>query len=187
MRTSHAVALAALISALPVAAHAQRAGDLPPIDVKQVVGDIGPGWVKKQSGEEGVTYVCETDACGGRGVVGIGQARPTADYLKAVTADPEKGLASYRYATDESTKPSGCSFKDYEVRRLGERRVQYESKGSCAAGGTAAMATIFDADRGGMLSVQVLTGSETEALKLRDASLTKIAAALDGAVADGRQ
>lgn len=174
-----AIPVLAFVAAGPAAA--QRAADLAPLDVKTVVGEIGPGWVKKTAGQEGVTYVCETDECGGRGVVGIGQAGATPDYVKLVVADPDKALKSYQYATDESMRPSGCSFKTYEVRRLSDRRVEYDSKGECKGGGAAAMSTIFDADRMGMMSVQVLTGAEANALKLRDESLRKLVAALDAA------
>lgn len=174
-----AIPALALLAAAPAAA--QRAADLASVDVKTAVGDIGPGWVKKTTGEEGVTFVCETAECGGRGVVGIGQAGATPDYVKLVVAEPDKALKSYQYATDESMRPSGCSFKTYEVRRLSDRRVEYDSKGECKGGGAAAMSTIFDADRMGMMSVQVLTGTEANALKLRDESLRKLLAALDAA------
>ncbi|MFC7054121.1 hypothetical protein ACFQI3_15615 [Hansschlegelia quercus] len=178
MRKMQILALATLAATI-VPASAQRAGDLPPIDVGTVVSDIGAGWVKKTTGEEGVTYVCESDACGGRGVVGIGQAKASPDYVKEVVADPEKTLKSYRYATDESMRPSGCEFKTYEIQRLSERRIKYQSKGACGEGAAAVMSTIFDVDRPGMISVQVLTKSEQNALKLRDASIGKLVAALD--------
>jgi hypothetical protein len=184
MRLARAIALAAFGLPLATAASAQRAADLGPIDVAAVVGEIGPGWVKKQVGEEGVTFVCETDACGGRGVVGIGQARPSPDYVKEVVTDPDKTMKSYRYATEESMRPTGCTFKSFDVRRLGERRIQYESLGSCPQGTAAAMTTIFDADRSGMMSVQILTKSEADAVKLRDASVGKIVAALDAPRSD---
>ncbi|RXF73706.1 hypothetical protein [Hansschlegelia zhihuaiae] len=184
MRLAPMIALAVLGLPLATAASAQRAADLAPIDVTVAVGEIGPGWVKKQVGEEGVTFVCETDACGGRGVVGIGQARPSPDYVKEVVADPDKTMKSYRYATEESMRPTGCTFKSFDVRRLGERRIQYESLGSCPQGTAAAMTTIFDADRSGMMSVQILTKSEADAVKLRDASVGKIVAALDAPRSD---
>lgn len=179
MRSFHGLAIAAILTLAPATAFAQRAADLPAIDVTTVVGEIGAGWVKKSSGEEGVTYVCETDACGGRGVVGVGQAKATPDYVRDVVADPDKTLKSYRYATDESMRPSGCEFKTYEIQRLSERRIKYESKGPCGEGAFAVMSTIFDVDRPGMISVQVLTKSEQSALKLRDASIEKLVAALD--------
>jgi hypothetical protein len=181
MRIAYAVAVLLTLPALAGAAQAQRAADLAPIDVEAAIGEIGAGWVKKQKGEEGVTYVCESEACGGRGVVGIGQAKATQDYVNQVVADPEKTLKAYRYATDESMRPSGCSFKTYEVRRVSERRIQYESKGECGGGAAAAMTTIFDRGRPGVLSVQVLTGAEADAVRLRDASIGKIVAAMDGA------
>ncbi|MDR4307172.1 hypothetical protein IHQ68_11130 [Chelatococcus sambhunathii] len=180
MRILKAVAVAILGLPLGLAAQAQRAADLPPIDVTKVVGEIGPGWIKKQTGEEGVTFVCESEACGGRGVVGVGQAKPSADYVKLVVAEPEKALKSFKYGTEESMKATGCAFKSFDVRRLGDRRVQYEGVGTCPEGAAAAMTTIFDADRSGMMSVQILTKSEAEAVKLRDASIGKIVAALDG-------
>lgn len=186
MRIVMITALSAL--ALPLAApvEAQSATDLPPIDVAAVVAEIGPGWVRKQTGEEGVTFVCETDACGGRGVVGIGQAKPSADYVKLVVAEPDKALKSFQYGTEESMKATGCSFKSFEVRRLGERRVEYQGLGTCPEGAVAAMTTIFDADRSGMMSVQILTRSEADAVKLRDASVGKIVAALDVPVSPAR-
>lgn len=180
MRIIRAAAVAILGVPLAFPALAQRAADLPPIDVTKVVGEIGPGWIKKQTGEEGVTFVCESDACGGRGVVGVGQAKPSPDYVKLVVADPDKALKSFKYGTEESMKATGCAFKSFDVRRLGERRVQYEGVGTCPEGAAAAMTTIFDADRSGMMSVQILTKSEAEAVKLRDASIGKIVAALDG-------
>lgn len=179
MRIITIAALSALGLSLSGPASAQRAADLGPIDVTTVVGDIGPGWVKKQVGEEGVTFVCESDACGGRGVVGIGQAKPSGDYVKLVVADPEKAMKSYQYGTEESMKATGCKFKTFELRRLGQHRIQYESLGTCPEGAAAAMTTIFDSDRSGMMSVQILTRSEAEAVKLRDASVGKIVAALD--------
>jgi hypothetical protein len=182
MRKIQFLALAALAATIAPAG-AQRAADLPPINVGTVVSEIGAGWVKKTTGEEGVTYVCESDVCGGRGVVGIGQANATPDYVKDVVADPEKTLKSYRYATDESMRPSGCSFQTYEIQRLSERRIKYESKGACGESAVAVMSTIFDVDRPGMISVQVLTKSEQTALKLRDASIGKLVAALDQAPA----
>lgn len=186
MRIKTTLALAALALPLATAAHAQRAADLSPIDVTTVVGEIGPGWVKKQTGAEGVTFVCESEACGGRGVVGVGQAKPSPDYVKLVVADPEKAMKSFRYATEESLKPTGCAFKSFDVRRINDRRVQYESVGACPEGTAAAMTTIFDADRSGMMSVQILTKSEAEAVKLRDASVGKIVAALDSPGASER-
>ncbi len=180
MRILKAAALAAFALPLAMTANAQRAADLAPIDVTKVVADIGPGWIKKQTGEEGVTFVCESDACGGRGVVGVGQAKPSPDYVKLVVADPDKAMKSFKYGTEESMKATGCAFKSFDVRRLGERRIQYEGVGTCPEGAAAAMTTIFDADRSGMMSVQILTRSEAEAVKLRDASIGKIVAALDG-------
>lgn len=180
MTTIRTIALAgAACIAFAGAAHAQRAADLGSIDVTAAVGEIGPGWVKKQAGPEGVTYVCETDACGGRGVVGIGQAKAETGYIKELVANPDKGMQSYKYGIEESMKPSGCSFASFDVARMNDRRVRYESKGTCPEGVTALMTTIFDADRSGMMSVQVVTKSEAEAVKLRDASLTKLVTALD--------
>ncbi|MGA0530952.1 hypothetical protein [Hansschlegelia sp. KR7-227] len=176
-------ACAVPLLAAGTAAFAQRAADLPALDVASAVGEPGPGWVKRQTGEEGVTFVCESEACGGRGVLGLGQAKVTPDYVKEVVADPEKTLKSYRYATDESMRPSGCTFASYEIRRRGDRRVQYDSKGACSGGAAAAMTTIFDLDRPTMLSVQVLTGAEAKAVALRDASIEKIVTALDGGAA----
>lgn len=178
-----ALIAAALTAAAGTAVHGQRVVDLTPFNAAKAVGDIGSGWVKKQEGEEGVTYVCETDACGGRGVVGVGQAKATPDYVKEVVTDPEKTLKSYRYATDESMRPSGCTFDTYEFQRLNERRVRYESRGACRDGTAAAMSTIFDLDRSSMISVQVLTRSPEKAVGLRDAAMAKVAAALDGAEA----
>lgn len=186
MRLISTFAAGALGLSLATPIQAQRAVDLGPIDVTKVVGDIGPGWIKKQSGEEGVTFVCESDACGGRGVVGIGQAKAATSYIKEAVADPDKAMKSFRYATEASMKPTGCVFKTFDVRRLGERRVQYESLGTCPQETAAAMTTIFDADRSGMMSVQILTKSETEAVKLRDASVGKIVAALDAPPASER-
>lgn len=173
------LALGGAALCIATAAHAQRAADLGSLDVTAAVGDIGPGWVKKQSGPEGVTYVCETDACGGRGVVGVGQAKAETGYIKELVANPDKGMPSYKYGIEESMKPSGCSFASFEAARMSERRVRFESKGTCPDGVTALMTTIFDADRSGMMSVQVVTKSEAEAVKLRDASLGKLVAALD--------
>lgn len=183
MRILKILALAGLASPLAFAAHAQRAADLPPIDVSKVVAEIGPGWVKKQVGEEGVTFVCESEACGGRGVVGVGQAKPSPDYVKLVVAEPDKALKSFRYGTEESMKATGCKFTSFDMRRLSDRRIQYEALGACPEGAHAAMTTIFDVERLGMMSVQILTKSEAAAVKLRDASIGKIVAALDAKVA----
>lgn len=174
-------ALIAALGAAPFAsaALAQRVADMTPIDVVKVAGEAENGWVKKQSGSEGVTFVCETDSCGGRGVLGVGQAQATPAYIRAAVSDPDKTLKAFKYATDESMRPSGCSLADFTVRRLGERRVQYEGKGACKEGNTAAMATIFDLDRPNMMSVQVLTKDEATAVRLRDAYIGKVAAALD--------
>lgn len=180
MRLTPILALGAIGLSVASPALAQRADELGPIDVTKVVADLGPGWVKKQAGEEGVTFVCETDACGGRGVVGIGQAKPSPSYIKEVVADPDKTLKSYRYATEESMKTTGCAFKSFDVTRLSERRIQYQSLGTCPEGAAAAMTTIFDADRSGMMSVQILTKSEADAVRLRNESVGKIVAALDG-------
>ena len=179
MRLNITTAVAALAFSVASAAAAQSAADLPPIDVTKVVADIGPGWVKKQTGEEGVTFVCESEACGGRGVVGVGQAKPSPDYVKLVVAEPNKALKSFQYGTEESLKSTGCSFKPFDIRRLKDSRIQYDGVGTCPEGAHAAMTTIFDAERSGMMSVQILTKSEAEAIKLRDASVAKIAAALD--------
>lgn len=180
MRLIKIATLAALALPLAGAAHAQRAADLPPIDVAAVVAEIGPGWIKKQTGEEGVTFVCESEACGGRGVVGVGQAKPSPDYVKLVVAEPDKALKSFQYGTEESLKATGCAFKSFDVRRLNDHRVQYDGLGICPEGAVAAMATIFDSQRLGMMSVQILTKSQDDAVKLRDASIGKITAALDG-------
>ena len=179
MRLIKIAALTGLALSLAGAAHAQRAADLPPIDVTTVVAEVGPGWIKKQTGEEGVTFVCESDACGGRGVVGVGQAKPSPDYVKLVVAEPDKALKSFQYGTEESLKATGCAFKSFDVRRLSDHRVQYEGLGTCPEGAVAAMTTIFDSERLGMMSVQILTKSEADAVKLRDVSVGKIVAALD--------
>lgn len=179
MRVLKTIAMSSLALPVAFAAHAQRAADLPPIDVTKVVGEIGPGWVKKQTGEEGVTFVCEAETCGGRGVIGVGQAKPSPDYVKLVVAEPDKALKSFQYGTEESMKATGCTFKSFDVRRLKDSRIQYEGVGTCPEGAHAAMTTIFDAERSGMMSVQILTKSEADAVKLRDASIGKIVAALD--------
>lgn len=166
-------------AALAPAAFAQRVADMSPIDVVAVAGEAENGWVKKQSGSEGVTFVCEADSCGGRGVLGVGQAQATPAYIRAAVVDPDRTLKAFKYATDESMRPSGCSLADFTVRKLGERRVQYEGKGSCKEGTAAAMATIFDLDRPNMMSVQVLTKDEATAVKLRDVYIGRVAAALD--------
>lgn len=183
MRIAHTLALAVLALPLMGAAEAQSAADLPAIDVVTAVPEIGPGWVRKQTGEEGVTFICQSDACGGRGVVGIGQAKPSPDYVKLVVAEPDKALKSFQYGTEESMKATGCAFKSFDVKRLGDRRVQYQGLGACPEGAVAAMTTIFDADRMGMMSVQILTKSEADAVRLRDASVEKIVAALDAPAA----
>jgi hypothetical protein len=179
MRLNILVALAAFALSAGLA-DAQRAAELPAVDVTAVVADIGPGWIKKQSGTEGVTFVCESAECGGRGVVGVGQAKPSPDYVKMVVAEPEKAMTSYRYGTEESLKATGCAFKSFDVRRISDRRIHYEGLGTCPDGAVAAMTTIFDVDRLGMMSVQILSKSEPDAIRLRDASVGKIAAALDG-------
>ncbi|MFC3694325.1 hypothetical protein [Chenggangzhangella methanolivorans] len=186
MRLMKRLVLAGLALPFAGAAHAQQALDLPQIDVTKVVAEIGPGWVKKQTGEEGVTFVCESDACGGRGVVGVGQAKPSPDYVKLVVAEPDKALQSFKYGTEESLKATGCAFKSFDVRRLSDHRVQYEGLGFCPEGATAAMTTIFDSQRLGMMSVQILTKSEAGAVKLRDDSVEKIVAALDAPAADAQ-
>lgn len=184
MRLNFTAAAAALAFSVASAAAAQGASDLPAIDVTKVVADVGPGWVKKQSGQEGVTFVCESDACGGRGVVGIGQAQPSPDYVKLVVAEPDKALKSFQYGTEESLKATGCAFKSFDIRRIKDSRIQYEGVGTCPEGTVAVMTTIFDAARSGMMSVQILTKSEADAVKLRDASVAKIAAALDAPAED---
>ncbi|GLK68000.1 hypothetical protein [Hansschlegelia plantiphila] len=172
----HAAGVAIAIGGLMGAAEAQMR---PPVNIGAAVGDVGPGWKKQPGSDEGITYVCDAESCGGRGVLGLSQAAATPDYVKGVIADPDKMLASYQYASEESMKPTGCAFVKYEVKRLGDRRVRYDSTGKCPQGSFAAMTTIFDADRPTMMAVQVLTGSESGALKLRDASADKIVHALE--------
>ncbi|MET0312832.1 MAG: hypothetical protein ABW275_00405 [Hansschlegelia sp.] len=179
MRISIAAA-AAFVAVLAGAdqVSAQKLADAPAVDLAAAVGDVGPGWRKQASGDEGMTFVCDNDACGGRGVLGVGQATASPDYVRQVIADPDRMLASYRYGSEESMKPSGCAFTKFDVRRSGERRVQYTSVGECPEGGHAAMTTIFDAGKPFMMSVQVLSGSETAAVTLRDKTAAKIEAAL---------
>jgi len=178
MRNAFLVAGSLLASVVASPATSQSIANVPALDLGATVGDPGAGWRKHSSGEESVTYVCDADACGGRGVLGVSQASATSDYVRAIIADPQKMLQSYEYGSEESMKPSGCAFTSYAVKRIGEQRVQYTSLGTCPQGGHAAMATIFDANRPYMLSVQVLTGSEVAAVKLRDKTADKLLEAL---------
>lgn len=173
-----ALALSIPLAFAPHRVDAQALADAPALDLGAAMGDPGAGWRKQSSSDEGITYVCETDACGGRGVLGVGQASATGDYVKDVIADPDKMLESFKYGSEESMKPSGCAFSSYSVQKLSVGRVEYTSVGTCPQGGHAAMATIFDASRPYMLSVQVLLGSESAAVKIRDAAAARLAAAL---------
>lgn len=179
MRTHIIRSAALLVSALAfvATAHAQ-AGDV--LDLETAAGEVGQGWVKKSGSGEGVTYVCDADSCGGRGVLGISQAGASGDYVKLVVADPDKALATYKYGSEESMKTTGCAFKTYDVKRQGTTRVLYESVGACPDGSAASMTTIFDADRPNIMSVQVLTKTESVALSLRDRIAGNVVAALDG-------
>ena len=167
-----------MASAIASPASSQSLANVPALDLSAAIGDPGPGWRKHSSGEESVTYVCDAEPCGGRGVLGVSQASATSDYVRAIIADPQKMLQSYEYGSEESMKPTGCAFTSYAVKRIGEQRVQYTSVGTCPQGGHAAMATIFDANRPYMLSVQVLIGSEAAAVKLRDTTADKLLQAL---------
>ncbi|MFL1876051.1 hypothetical protein ACIKT0_12835 [Hansschlegelia beijingensis] len=178
MRNAVLVASAIMASVIAGTASAQSLENVPPLDLGAAIGEPGEGWRKQSATDEGLTFVCESEACGGRGVLGVGQAKTSPDYVKAVIADPDKMLKSYQYGSEESMKPSGCSFSSYATKRIGEQRVQYTSVGTCPQGGHAAMTTIFDGNRPYMISVQVLTGSEAAAVKLRDQTTDKLNSAL---------
>lgn len=173
-------ALAATLG-LGGAPQAQSAAPAKPFSLEAAAGEVGQGWRKQIGTAESVTYVCDADSCGGRGVLGVSQATASLDYVKLVVADPDKALASYKYGSEESMKTTGCAFKTYEVKRRGDKRVLYESAGACRDGSAATMTTIFDADRPNITSVQVLTASESVAVALRDQVAGNLISALDGA------
>jgi hypothetical protein len=183
MRTFIAAAVLAAAFALADAAQAQSGAAL---DLESAAGDVGQGWQKKSGTGEGVTYVCDADSCGGRGVLGVSQATASGDYVKLVIADPDKALATYKYGSEESMKATGCAFKSYDVKRQGKTRVLYESLGACPDGSAASMTTIFDVDRPNIMSVQVLTKTQHVALSLRDRIAGNVVAALDEASIQGR-
>ncbi|GLK81491.1 hypothetical protein [Methylopila turkensis] len=161
----------------PAAAEADDAG--PSINIEKVLGEVGAGWTKHSATGESVTYICDKDSCGGRGVLGVSAAKPSDDYLKKIVADPNGALPSFKYGNEESMKATGCAFKTYDVKKLSDSRVQIDSAGGCPDGSSAVMATIFDAKAKRLMAVQVLTKGESAALKLRDDSAAKIAQALD--------
>ncbi|GLK76878.1 hypothetical protein GCM10008171_21320 [Methylopila jiangsuensis] len=170
---------AAPAPAAPQAAPAPAEDNLPALNIEQTLGDVGSGWRKHSATGESVTYICDQDSCGGRGVLGVSSARPSEDYFKKIIADPQGALPSYKYGNDESMKATGCAFKTYEAKKLSDTRVRIDSVGGCPDGASAVMTTLFDAKAGRLLAVQVLTKGESAALKLRDDSADKIAKALD--------
>ncbi|MFD1332244.1 hypothetical protein ACFQ4O_09575 [Methylopila musalis] len=165
--------------AAPAPQAAPAEDDRPSINIEQTLGDIGAGWRKHSATGESVTYICDNDACGGRGVMGVSSARPSEDYFKKIIADPQGALPSYKYGNDESMKATGCAFKSYDVKKVSDTRVRIDSVGGCPDGASAVMTTLFDAKAGRLMAVQVLTKGESAALKLRDDSAEKIAKALD--------
>ncbi|GLK56023.1 hypothetical protein JOD31_000942 [Methylopila capsulata] len=170
---------AAQTAAPPAAAPTTTADDAPQLDIEKTLGDVGAGWTKQNATGESVTYVCDKDSCGGRGVLGISAAKPSGEYLKKVVADPQGALTAFKYGNEESMKATGCAFKSYDIKKINDARVQIDSAGGCPDGSSAVMSTIFDSKSERLMAVQVLTKGESAALKLRDDSAAKINKALD--------